>query len=111
MGFIIAFSLGFGTPEADEEKMESNYWRIMMGVPIIIATVQSFLLLTVFRYETPFYSLINKNNEEEAKTVLSKLNAIIVIKGRIYHEEDVPMMINYIREANKVSSQHEKAKV
>lgn len=39
MGFIIAFSLGFGTPETDEEKIESNYWRIMMGVPIIIATV------------------------------------------------------------------------
>lgn len=73
MGLIIVFSLGFGTPDSTQGKIDSNYWRFMMFVPIIIAVIQSLLLIFVFRYETPIFSLINKNNEEEAKAVLSKL--------------------------------------
>ncbi len=66
------FILGFGTPETTQGKIDSNYWRFMMFVPVLIASLQLILLLGVFKYETPIFSLINKNNEEEAKTVLSK---------------------------------------
>lgn len=65
--------LGFGTPDSTQGKIDSNYWRFMMLVPVLIAILQLILLLLVFRYETPIFSLINKNNEDEAKMVLSKL--------------------------------------
>jgi hypothetical protein len=72
-GVILVFVLGLGTPETMEDKINSNYWRFMMFVPILIAVLQSVLLLFVFKYETPIFSIVSKNNEEEAKLLLSKI--------------------------------------
>lgn len=75
------FSLGFGTPDTYEDKKNSNYWRFILFVPILIAILQSTLLLIFFKFETPIFSLISKNDEVEAKQVLS-INTVALIKYR-----------------------------
>jgi len=49
----------------------SGYWRVIMFVPILISASQSILLFKFFKYETPIYSITVKNDENEAKLLLS----------------------------------------
>ena len=46
------------------------------------------------------FSLLSKNNEEEAKKIMSKTPLVLIIIGRIYYEEDIPNVIKYIRDTN-----------
>ena len=71
VGMLIVFTLGLGTPVTEENMLNSEYWRLMLGFPIVISGFQTILLLAFFRYETPIYSLITKNDEASARNVLS----------------------------------------
>ncbi|CDW82084.1 sugar transporter family protein [Stylonychia lemnae] len=90
-GIILVFTLGFGTPETHEDKLNSQYWRLVFFIPIIIAVLQSVLLLLFFKYETPIFSIVQKNKDDEARQILR----------RIYYEEDVPNIIQAIKDNNK----------
>eukprot|EP00347_Sterkiella_histriomuscorum_P015042 403358527 len=94
VGIIGVFTLGFGTPEDYEGKKHGQYWRFVLFMPIVISVVQTVLLVFLYKYETPIYSIIVKNDEVEARKVLRQ----------IYFEEDVPNIIKFIRESNQSSS-------
>lgn len=66
-GALVCFTLGFGTPETHEEMKASNYWRFMFVIPGVVAIVQTVLLLTVFKHDTPNYSLLVSNDEVAAR--------------------------------------------
>ena len=62
------------------------------------------MLMIFFRYETPQFSILKANDEVAAKKILSKDIIIFLnFKGRIYYEEDVTRVIEYIKETNKGS--------
>lgn len=71
--------------------MISNYWRFMFALPAFLAIIQTALLLTLYKYETPQFLIVNQNNEDGAKEVL----------GKIYFEEDIPKIVQYIKLNNK----------
>lgn len=52
-GALLCFTLGFGTPENTQDKITSNYWRVMFALPAVIAIIQLIIIQTVFGYETP----------------------------------------------------------
>ncbi len=72
----------------------------MFIFPAIIVLIQTSLILIFFNYETPYYLIFCKNNEPEAKKVLS----------RIYYEEDVDDVLNYIKETNLIAAAYHKKK-
>ena len=72
-------------------------------LPAVVAVMQSVLLLTKFKFETPQFSLLVNNDEHAAREVLSKCD-ITHCSERIYFEEDVPMVVRYIKETNKAVS-------
>ena len=90
VGIILAFTMGLGLPHSDEEKISTEYWRFMFLMPILIALVQATLILVFFKYETPLYLLLNKNDEQGARNVLRK----------IYYESDIDNVIEYLRKTN-----------
>ena len=92
IGLILAFSLGLGLPDTDEEKKITNYWRFLFLVPILIAILQSLSILVFFNHETPMYLLLNKNDEVSAKRALRK----------IYFEDDIDNVVTHIRETNQI---------
>ena len=68
----------------------SNYWRYMFAVPMVIVSLQSVMIFLFFRYESPMFSILKKDDVVGAEKVLKK----------IYFEEDVPVVIQYIRTSN-----------
>lgn len=63
----------------------------MFALPAFIAIIQTALLMSLYRYETPQYLIVNQNNEAQANEVL----------GKIYFEEDIQKIVQYIRSNNK----------
>lgn len=71
-GALLCFTLGFGTPETRQDKLTSNYWRMMFALPAVVALLQLVLVNSLYRYESPIFSLLNQGNETEARKVLCK---------------------------------------
>lgn len=73
-GSLIAYLFGFGLPETDtgHTPLQANWWRIMLGFPILSTLLRTLLLTTAFTYETPRY-LVNNGKEEEARHSLAKI--------------------------------------
>lgn len=59
-GLIFVFTLGFVIPESHDELMNSNIWRVMFLIPAVLAVTQLVILFLVFKFDTPYYSLILK---------------------------------------------------
>ena len=80
LGIMISNLVGIPLPiETDLPKdtfVDTEYWRLLFGLPIAFSVIQSALLLTVFNYETPKFLKQNGRSAE--------LNAIM---GKIYSAE------------------------
>ena len=77
--FVIAYGLGFYVPyeytkdgKFNEEIYTSNIWRYIFFIPGIVAVMQIFFVVTIFRDDTPKYYELN-NNPEMARRVYSKI--------------------------------------
>jgi hypothetical protein len=60
LGIMISFLFGIGIPENEIDYKPSNntfivrhWWRFMIGFPIILATLQTYLLIFKYPYDTP----------------------------------------------------------
>lgn len=71
LGFLLAYVLGAGLPSknAKIDFSEHHYWQLMLGFPIIIAAIQTFMLVTTFTYETPKYLFQNGAEEDCLKVI------------------------------------------
>jgi MFS family permease len=49
-----------------------TFWHLIFGFPLIIITLQTICLNTLFRYETPKY-LIDHNQEDEARQIIERI--------------------------------------
>jgi MFS family permease len=81
-GIFIANVLGTPLPDSktpiDKSFIQTEYWRVLFGLPIVFCIIQSCLLFTVFNYETPKFL---KQTGREAE-----LNEII---GKIYSSDQI----------------------
>ena len=69
----LAYPVDFNTVEPDSFYV-TTYWRIIFGVPFLIAALQVLLLLTCFRHESPVF-LMEQGQDSEALLVLRKFYA------------------------------------
>jgi MFS family permease len=84
-GVFISYILGFGFPE---EVTENNQlWRIMVALPIVFLIFNFLGLLFIFRYDTPKYLYLNKNDIHACRESLYTIYFSEVDVGR--------MMANY----------------
>ncbi len=90
-GSLVAYLVGIGLPSAtaDIDYSQNNYWRYMLGFPLVMIAIQTALLLFVFPYETPKFLFFNKRmhechqalskvytNKATMNRVMSKLKAL-----------------------------------
>ena len=72
-GSLVATLVALPVPDpGSEAEATSNYWRIMFGVPVIVAAVQALLFFCVFRTETPRF-LLSRGREESTRGILGQL--------------------------------------
>ena len=71
VGSLIALSGGLLLPPPDDPEAlrESGMWRVVYGFPLPLYCLITVLLLTVCRYDSPKYLLIQNKREECIKVV------------------------------------------
>eukprot|EP01016_Furgasonia_blochmanni_P057489 TRINITY_DN9995_c0_g1_i11.p1 TRINITY_DN9995_c0_g1~~TRINITY_DN9995_c0_g1_i11.p1 ORF type:complete len:576 (+),score=103.14 TRINITY_DN9995_c0_g1_i11:180-1730(+) len=73
VGVMLAFMLGLGIPEPDDpDYITSNWWRIMLGLPIVTSLVRILAEVFLYTFEPPQYLLSIQKNEE-AELIVRKL--------------------------------------
>jgi len=93
VGILIAYTLGLNAP-AVSDKSASEWWRVMLGFPLILAILRTSLLTIKFDHETPKY-LLSKGDENGARNVLE----------RIYLREHVSEQLVLLRKEKQNESQ------
>jgi hypothetical protein len=75
-GILVAFSLGLGIGDVDADDQNSfeiqYYWYILFAVPLLLAALQSLLLLCVFPYDTP-YVLKQRGETEDLNKLMRNI--------------------------------------
>ena len=76
LGIFISNALGLPLLEdikdAKPSFLNDNYWRVIFGVPIVFALIQSLLLMTIFKFETPKY-LKQRKREEDLENLMKRI--------------------------------------
>jgi hypothetical protein len=68
----MAILMGIGLPDSDTEKAETNFWRVIFGLPWVFQALTIPALLFVLK-EDSIKFLLNNNQEEEAIKVIKKV--------------------------------------
>lgn len=57
---IIAYLLALGLPHDTEHEqlVETEFWRVIFGLPIVFYVAQLVLMHTIIKYESPKFLLI-----------------------------------------------------
>jgi hypothetical protein len=81
VGFLVAYLAGLGLPSKDAniDFKEHHYWQFMLCVPLIVVALQTVMLLTVFRAETPRF-LHHHDKNADCEVELSK---VIIDKDKL----------------------------
>eukprot|EP00826_Nyctotherus_ovalis_P042880 TRINITY_DN4479_c0_g1_i2.p1 TRINITY_DN4479_c0_g1~~TRINITY_DN4479_c0_g1_i2.p1 ORF type:complete len:280 (-),score=21.23 TRINITY_DN4479_c0_g1_i2:559-1398(-) len=97
IGFLLSGIAGAWLPDPNDVQAVENsqYWRFMLGFPILIAVLQSVLLIFVFKYETPKFLYLRKKrrtctkalskiyaSDADIDRVLTKLKAVALTQGQ-----------------------------
>eukprot|EP01016_Furgasonia_blochmanni_P045503 TRINITY_DN642_c0_g1_i3.p1 TRINITY_DN642_c0_g1~~TRINITY_DN642_c0_g1_i3.p1 ORF type:complete len:543 (+),score=73.47 TRINITY_DN642_c0_g1_i3:74-1702(+) len=91
VGILFSFLMGFGNPKpTDPEIQTTNWWRVMVGFPIIVSCLRLFIFLLFYRYDSPTY-LVSKGKYEEAELVLKQ----------IYNADNASTKLSQLQEAQK----------
>lgn len=78
LGSFLAVLFGFGLPKSDFAGFQGQWWRIMLGFPILIGAIRLLLALFVFRNDTPKYLVYNGEREkaEEALALMYEQDSV-----------------------------------
>jgi hypothetical protein len=77
--------MGFGVPNKAEDMKDSNYWRYMFGVTLLLAVLHLIIFVLFFNYDTPKFLKMTGQTE--------KLDELL---RKIYHKDDVEMVKEYM---------------
>ena len=68
VGFVAIFGMGAILPDPDDEQglKDDERWRIIYMAPAMIAVIEIFFILVVYRLETIGFCIM-KGQEEEGK--------------------------------------------
>lgn len=72
LGSFLAVLFGFGLPDSDFSGFRGQWWRVMLGFPILIGTIRLILVFLVFTNDTPKY-LVYNNEKEKAEEALTRI--------------------------------------
>jgi MFS family permease len=61
---VICLFLGLALPDQEINYVNDQNWRIIYGFPIVWASAQLFLMITVFKYEPVSFLIANKKDDE-----------------------------------------------
>lgn len=64
-GSLMAILMGIGLPDSDVEKAETNFWRVIFGLPWVFQALTIPALLFVLK-EDSIKFLLNNYQEKEA---------------------------------------------
>ena len=66
VGITVSFCLGLNTLSEQQldDGQTDNWWRVMFGLPIIIAAIRSLFILMFFNYDSPIDLLWNNENDK-----------------------------------------------
>ena len=92
-GILLVYIIGYGTPTTSQEMLTSQYWRVCFIFPVVIIIIQTFLLLVFFNFDSPYYLLFTKQNEQAALVVLKKQ----------YHPDDAKDVLDYMKQTNQLA--------
>ena len=92
---LITATIGVTLPKlSNEETRSSPIWRLGYGAPLIFSLVQSILLFTIYKYESPL-SYIYKDDKIMAKEALSMMYESYSDIEQLYEEiEDINKKFN-----------------
>ena len=96
-GSFLAVLFAFGLPDSDFSGLQGQWWRVMLGLPILIGSIRLIFFLLVFTKETPKY-LVYNNEREKAEEALSQ----------IYKEEHVEEQLQILEQAREAEEKKEK---
>lgn len=95
VGIMLSYCLGLNIPDdSTDYDVDDTFWKFVFAMPIITCFIRFVLLMTVYRFDTPF-SLMKRHRDEELTVVLEQ----------IYQEE----YIDDIREdlENRITGYHD----
>eukprot|EP00347_Sterkiella_histriomuscorum_P020023 403339395 len=81
---LMVFVINAGLPEDHEREklIQSEYWRVILGLPMVLFTIVLLGTIFVIKHDTPKFLIINKKYDE----------AILAI-SQIYHKDENPQEI------------------
>lgn len=79
LSIILSLALGFGI----SNDQQNQWWRVMLGIPLITIFLRLFFFIIVFKYETPRY-YVSQEKHNYATKVLKR-----IYKG---YDADVQLM-------------------
>ena len=75
VGMLVAFAIGIPLPVSHMDSNYFNYWwMFMFALPGILAAYQAWYFLWIFKFDTPFWLMMN-NQEELSMSVLRVIYA------------------------------------
>ena len=96
-GSFLAVLFAFGLPQTNFSGLQGQWWRVMLGFPIVIGSIRLIFFLFVFTKETPKY-LVYNNESEKAEDALSL----------IYKQESVNEQLQMLEQAREEEEKGEK---
>ncbi len=64
--------MGLGLPQNSKDK-ENNYWRIILGVPLIYCFISIIIFLFIFKFDTAYSLYAKTENDEKTLEILRKI--------------------------------------
>ncbi len=68
-GVVFACAFQYTLAQIYEDFQSKTIWKYVLGFPLITVSIQTFVLIYIFPYETPKY-LISKGDKDEAKKLI-----------------------------------------
>jgi MFS family permease len=98
IGVLMGFCLGLNLTELNTPG--NSWWRFMLCFPSLIGFINCFFLFIIYKYETPKFLVLNKDDPESARKALSFI---------YYDESEIELQINNLKELKKFFQENAEA--
>jgi len=90
VGVLVGFCLGLNTTAL--KTSGDSWWRLMLCFPSSVGIINCIFFFLIYKYETPKFLVINKDDPETARTALTFIYS---------DESDVELLLNNLKDLKK----------